>query len=101
LLASVLVGSASAFAGSIDTGFIEQDPPSAVRFRLANRQIGEYRGVCLMRPDGEQTWVELATWLKPAVRVPSGLVLWAERVVLLKGVRSFLESCERSTLSSH
>jgi len=75
---------------------VEREPPHAVRFRLVNEQVGEYRGVCLMQPEGEQTAVELATWLKPAVRVPGGLILWVERVVLLHGIRNFLETCEHS-----
>ena len=74
---------------------VEQDPPNALRFRLIDDFIGEYRGVSLFRLEGEQTAVELATWLKPAVKVPSRLILWAERVVLLKGIRRFLETCER------
>lgn len=78
---------------------VEQDPPHAVRFRLLNEFIGEYRGVSLFRPEGEQTAVELATWLRPAVPVPGRLILWAERVVLLKGIRRFLEACERAETS--
>jgi len=83
---------------------VEQDPPTAVRFRLVNQEIGEYRGVCLFRSERTQTSVELATWLKPAVRVPAGLVLWVERVTLLEGIRHFLEACEHvgqaTTISS-
>lgn len=79
---------------------VEQDPPNALRFRLVNDFIGEYRGVSLFRLEGEQTAVELATWLKPAVKVPSRLILWAERVVLLKGIRSFLQTCERPPVVS-
>ncbi len=73
---------------------IEQEPPKAVRFRLVNRFVGDYRGVCLMRPEGSGTAVELATWLQPAVRVPKGLVLSVERMLVLKGVREFLKTCE-------
>lgn len=79
---------------------VEQDEPHAVRFRLLNEFIGEYRGVSVFRPEGEQTAVELATWLKPAVPVPSRLIIWAERVVLLKGIRRFLETCERAPAPS-
>lgn len=75
---------------------IEQDPPRAVRFRLINRQIGEYRGVCLLRPQGEQTAFELATWLKTPVPVSPRLILWAERVILLDGIRGFLKACEQT-----
>ena len=75
---------------------VEQEPPHAVRFRLVHDAIWDYRGVCLMHPEGNQTSVELATWLKPAVRVPSGLIAWVERVVMLEGIRKFLKTCERA-----
>jgi hypothetical protein len=73
---------------------IEQEPPRAVRFRLVNPRIGEYRGVCLLTPEGDRTAFELATWLKTPVPVSSGLILWAERVILLDGIREFLKTCE-------
>lgn len=73
---------------------VEPDPPTATRFRLVNPTLGEYRGVALMRPEGVQTRVELATWFKPAVRVPGRLVLLVERLVMLRGIRNFLKSCE-------
>ncbi len=76
---------------------VEQDPPKAVRFRLLNPEVGEYRGVCLMQQEGTKTRVDLATWLKPAFSVPGGLVLWVERVVLLRGIRKFLETCEHAS----
>lgn len=73
---------------------VEQEPPDAVRFRLVHEAIGDYRGVCWLRAvEHDQTRVEMATWLKPAVRVPSGLVLWVKRSVMLKGIRNFLETC--------
>jgi len=75
---------------------VEQEAPRVVRFRLVNQEIGEYRGVCVLSPEGQATRIELATWLKPVVRVPSGLVLWVERVVLLRGIRNFLEACEHT-----
>lgn len=74
---------------------IEQEPHEAVRFRLRNPIFGEYRGVCLMRAEGLQTHVELSTWLSPATRVPSGLVLSVERMVMLQGIREFLQACEQ------
>lgn len=77
---------------------VERDPPRAIRFRLLNEAIGEYRGMCLMREEHGQTRVDLATWLQPAVRVPHRLILWAERVVILKGVRNFLQTCEAPPL---
>ncbi len=74
---------------------VEQEPPKAVRFRMVHEIIGDYRGVCWLEPDEDGgTHVELATWLKPAVNVPSRLVLWVERSVMLKGIRSFLETCK-------
>ncbi|MEK7879248.1 MAG: SRPBCC family protein [candidate division NC10 bacterium] len=75
---------------------IEREPPTVARFRMASDLVGEYRGFCRMRPEGGQTQVELATWLRPAVRVPAGLILWVERAVMLKGIRGFLEACERA-----
>lgn len=73
---------------------IEREPLTITRFRMLNEAIGDYRGVCRISPEGGQTRVELATWLKPAVRVPTGLILWVERAVMLKGIREFLEACE-------
>ncbi len=79
---------------------VEQDPPNAIRFRLVNREIGEYLGVSSMRAEGEHTRMELATWLRPAVQVPSGLILMAERAVLLKGIHNFLRTSERAARPS-
>ena len=86
---------------------VEQEPPSAIRFRLANQALGEYRGLCAFeerRDAGGETAaatdVELVTWLKPARPVPAGLLLLAERIALLQGTRKFLEACDRSG-SSH
>ncbi len=80
---------------------VEQEPPNAIRFRLANQAIGEYRGLCLFSPvtatssgGSSSTTVELSTWLKPARPVPMGLVLLVERMTLLQGAKSFLKSCE-------
>lgn len=75
---------------------VEQDPPRAIRFRLVNDFIGEYRGVGLFHPEGEGAAVELTTWIQPAVKISPGLILWAERVVMMKGIRKFLETCEQS-----
>lgn len=79
---------------------IEQDPPNAMRFRLVNEALGEYRGICWMEdpppsgssPPSPGTVVELATWLKPSRPVPLGLLLLVERMTFLQGVKSFLES---------
>lgn len=76
---------------------IEREPQTVTRFRLMNEVVGEYRGVCRISPEGAQTRVELATWLQPAVRVPTGLILWVERAAMLKGIRGFLEACERAS----
>lgn len=80
---------------------VEQDPPSAVRFRLVNRALGEYRGVCVFRDAGGETGpaastdVELATWLKPSRPVPMHLLLMVERMTLLQGAAGFLKTCEQ------
>lgn len=73
---------------------IEQDPPRAIRFRLVNDFIGEYRGVGLFRASGEGTAVEVSTWVQPAVKISPGLIVFAERVVMMKGIRNFLKTCE-------
>ena len=86
---------------------VEQEPPQAIRFRLVNQAIGEYRGVCLFEeaqnpasPNGatRHTNVELATWLKPSRPVPMGLLLFVELMTLLQGTKEFLYSCERHKL---
>lgn len=73
---------------------VEQDPPRAIRFRLVNDFIGEYRGVGLFHPEGEGTAVQVVTWIRPSVKLSPGLIIWAERVVMMKGIRKFLETCE-------
>ncbi len=72
---------------------VERNPPHASRFRLHNPAIGDYLGVCRFVPVEGGTRVELATWLKPAMRIPSGLVLWVERATFLPGIRRFLDAC--------
>ena len=83
---------------------VEQDPPRAIRFRLVNEVLGEYRGVCWLEDPLEtaagtesqsKTLVELATWLQPSRPLPMGLILVVERMTFLEGVKSFLEECER------
>ena len=82
---------------------VEEDPPNAMRFRLVNEMLGEYRGVCWMEDapatpeasDSAWTVVELATRLKPARPIPMGLVLLVQRMTYLQGVKAFLESCEQ------
>ena len=76
---------------------VERDPPRAVRFRLVHKRIGEYLGVCLIQPHGErESEVEMITWLKPAVRLPTGLILSIQRMVFLQGIRNYLEACEQA-----
>lgn len=75
---------------------IERDAPNAIRYRLMNEAIGEYRGVCLFHEAGQSgqgTTVELSTWLQPSRPVPVGLLMVAERMILLQGVRGFLDEC--------
>ena len=76
------------------TFVVEQEPPETIRFALVEQNLMIYRGVCRLRPDGEGTRLEVATLVKPAVRVPFGLLVLAERVVILQGVRDFLKLCE-------
>ncbi|MBI2105124.1 MAG: hypothetical protein HYT90_06090 [Candidatus Omnitrophica bacterium] len=81
---------------------VEKEPPRIMRFRLVNEALGEYRGISVFaeepgggeRPAG--TGIEMATWLKPSRPVPMGLLLLAERMVMLKAADEFLETCERS-----
>ena len=76
---------------------VEKDPPQAVRFRLVNEALGEYRGVSAFTEEGTgRTGVELATWLAPSRPVPMRLLLLVERMVMLRAARDFLETCERS-----
>ena len=83
---------------------VEQEPPDAVRFRLVNRVLGEYRGLCRFveasapGQDGTPqpaTSMELMTWLQPARPVPQGLLLAVERMTMLRGVREFFKACDR------
>ena len=52
--------------------------------------------MCLFKADGEETHVDLIAWLQPARRVPAGLILWIERLILLGGARNFLDACEQA-----
>lgn len=76
---------------------VEQDPPRAMRFRLVNKALGEYRGVCTFTQGSSAatTQMELATWLQPARRVPMGLLLYVQRVTFLESARSFLKQCRQ------
>ena len=84
---------------------VEQEPMEVMRFRLSNPEIGEYIGVCRFTdaeiaangksPSTAGTALELSTWFKPARPVPAGLILMAQRIVMLRGARTFLESCAR------
>jgi len=72
---------------------IERAPPRAVRFRLTNEVVGEYRGLCRLTPHEAGTAVELATWLRPAVPVPERVIVGVMRYVMLRGIREFLRTC--------
>lgn len=83
---------------------VEQEPPEAVRFRLVNRVLGEYRGLCRFQEasapgrDGTlqpATTMELTTWLQPARPVPQGLLLAVQRMTMLRGARDFLKACDK------
>jgi len=80
---------------------IEQDPPRAIRFRLVNAGLGEFRGLVTLeeRPaahPGQSTGtvVELSMWLKTERPIPVKLLLLVERMSLLQGTRRFLEACD-------
>lgn len=80
---------------------VEQEPPTAMRFRLRNELLGEFRGVSIFEEvptpgGGATTAVELSTWLKPSRPVPVGLLLIVERMTLLRGVERFLDTCDQS-----
>ena len=83
---------------------VEQEPPTAIRFRLVNDLIGEYRAICRLVPvpgpptkefGVGTTIVEMTTWLKPARPIPTAMLLLVERMTLLRGARAFLELCEQ------
>lgn len=77
---------------------MEQEPPNAVRFRLANQAFGEYRGVCTFAegPTPMSTTMDLATWFKPSRPVPMRLLVIVQRVAMLHGTKEFLRVCETS-----
>jgi hypothetical protein len=79
---------------------VEREPPRAVRFRLANRALGEYLGLCLFEETPAGTSIELATWLQPSRPVPAGLLLAVERMTMLRAAREFLETCEKAVPST-
>lgn len=80
---------------------VEKEAPRIMRFRLVNKALGEYRGVCRFdaapaSKDGmPSTTVELATWLKPAHPVPMRLLLTVERMTMLQGARKFLDAIDQ------
>lgn len=79
---------------------IERDPPNAVRFRMFNERLGEFRGVSklesVMDDSGNSyTDMELATWLKTVKPVPAGLLLISQRMMLVEAARNFLDACEQ------
>ena len=75
---------------------MEQEPPNAVRFRLANKAFGEYRGICTFQEGSKpmSTTVDLATWFKPSRPVPMRLLVIVQRVAMLRGTKEFLRACE-------
>jgi hypothetical protein len=79
---------------------VERHAPESLQFRLIRPAIGQFAGVCTFseqagKAGGQETVVELSTWLTPPAHVPLGLLLVFERVALLQGTRGFLESCDR------
>lgn len=85
---------------------VEQEPPRVMRFQLRHAGIGDYQGVCTFEeapaasPGRPSTVVELATWVKPARPVPTGIILLAERMMYLAAAKEFLETCERLAASA-
>jgi len=81
---------------------IEREPPEALRFRLVNKQIGQYialysldePGGAVVSMDPAVTQVELSAWLMPARPVPVGMLVTAERMIFLRTAREFLKACE-------
>ena len=73
---------------------VEKEAPAAVRFRLVNEALGEYRGISKFDEAPDGTTVELLTWLKPSRPVPMRLLLLVERITMLQAARMFLERCE-------
>ncbi len=74
---------------------VERHSPDTLRFALRNPSIADYRGICRFDPiPGGGTAIELSTQLNPARPVPLGLLLLIERMTLLEGTKSFLETCE-------
>jgi hypothetical protein len=73
---------------------IEQEPQEVIRFRLVNEVIGEYRGIFRMREGEAGTYVDMNTWLNTSVKLPAGLLLWAQRSTMLSGIKNFLKACE-------
>ena len=51
---------------------VEKEPPSAMRFRLVNEALGEYRGLCLFTPSPDPAG---KTSRVPAARLPLRLSL--------------------------
>ena len=82
---------------------VEREPPTRIRFRMTNQQLGEYRGVCTFEPSRTEsaaisgppgTAVELSTWFHPPRPMPMGLALVVQRIMLLQGVARFLDSLQ-------
>jgi len=73
---------------------IEHAAPRMVRFRWRYPGLAEYRGVCTLEEAGEQTVVELSTWLSSKRSLPKRLLLVALRMVMLDGAKNLLQQCE-------
>ncbi len=79
---------------------IEEESEQVMKFRMANKALGEYRGVSvftpLTSPEGiPLTEIELSTWLKTSRPVPNRLLLAIERMAMLQGAEEFLKDLER------
>ncbi len=80
---------------------IEREAPRTMTFRVDHPKLGQCRGYSEFTEKGKvgasemaQTHVELVMSLEPAVSVPDNMVLMIQKMIVLRGLRSFFELCE-------
>jgi hypothetical protein len=82
---------------------IEETPQEVVRFRLYHSETGEYVGMTRFTPvtaeqapatDGEHTGMVVSTRFRFARQVPGAVVLPLQRMILLRGMKRFMEGCQ-------
>lgn len=87
---------------------IEKDAPDALRFRLVNEFLGDYRALVSFKDptpafhssEPANTLVEMMTWLQPARPVPLRLLAAVERMMFLRAAKEFLLACEQEYLKT-